>query len=234
MYKIADFIIDYKNIYNTCSDWLSEYIVPDGKADFTFLITSADIEAEESPDIKASKQELQFVAMHRKLGDVLSLNGAFVFHSVAIDVGGVGVAFAAHSGTGKSTHMMRWQSFLGDKMTVVNGDKPIVRFFEDEPETPYIYGTPWMGKENLGCNMRTQLKHICFIERSDTNFTEKAPKEQVIDRILNQVYMPKDPTAAMNTIGLIDRLLSNCELWIIHCNMDMDAGEKAYKTIFNK
>ena len=65
----------------------------------------------------------------RKLAEWLPLHDAFVLHSATFDVDGVGVVFAAHSGTGKTTHMLLWQKLLGDKMTIVNGDKPIVRFF---------------------------------------------------------------------------------------------------------
>ena len=162
------------------------------------------------------------------------MHNAFVFHSANFDVEGEGVAFAAHSGTGKTTHMNLWQEYLGEKMVVVNGDKPIVRFFEDEPEQPYAYGTPWNGKEHLGCNMRTPLKHICFIERSKTNFVEKLDKNEAIDRIFNQVYMPENSISKNNTVELIDRVLSCCDLWIIHCNMEKEAAEVAYKTIFNK
>ena len=129
--------------------------------------------------------------------------------------------------------MMLWQKLLGDRMTVVNGDKPIVRFFDEEPETPYAYGTPWSGKEGLGQNMRTKLQHICFIERSETNYVEKMDKKVAADRILKQVYMPKNPLAVMKTLQLVDRLLSCCNFWIIHCNMENEAAEVAYNAIFN-
>ena len=173
-------------------------------------------------------------AAFRALAEKTLTYNAFVLHSATFDVDGVGVAFAARSGTGKTTHMRLWQELLGDKLTVVNGDKPIVRFFEDEPEQPYAYGTPWNGKEHLGCNMRTPLKHICFIKRSETNYVEPMEKQEAIDLIFNQVYMPKDPMAVMNTMQLIDRLLSCCNLWTIHCNMEPEAAEVAYKTIFGK
>ena len=105
-------------------------------------------------------------------------------------------------------------------------------FFDDEPECPYAYGTPWNGKEGLGCNMRTPLKHICFIERSLTNSCEPMDKKDAVDLMFNQVYMPTDPQAAMCTMQLIDRLLSSCKLWKIKCNMEPQAAEVAYNTIF--
>lgn len=172
--------------------------------------------------------------IQRSLARKLSEYDAILLHAATFDIKGNGVAFSALSGTGKTTHMNLWQRLLGDRMTVVNGDKPIVRFFDDEPETPYAYGTPWNGKERLGCNMRTPLKHICFIERAKENFVEKMDPKEAIDRIFNQVYMPKDPVAVMKTMELINRLIHSCNLWKIHCNMNISAAETAYNTIFKE
>lgn len=231
--SIADFdvLVELEILYinRLACDYFKDFKTPD----FAFGLTEEEI-LNEVEDFNRSykKSFLQFAAIHRKLAEWLPLHNAFVLHSACFDVEGVGVAFAAHSGTGKTTHMNLWQKLLGDKMVVVNGDKPIVRFFDDEPETPYAYGTPWNGKERLGCNMRTKLQHICFIERSETNFVEPMKKEDVIDLIFNQVYMPKDPVAVMSTMQLIDRLLSCCKLWKIHCNMEDEAAKIAYNTIF--
>lgn len=233
MYKIADFIFDIVSKYQKFEVGFKDYLEENEKIDAVISCSEDEIDHEMVEEFH-TRAYLEDVAVHRQLAEWLPLHNAFVLHSATFDVEGEGVAFAAHSGTGKSTHMNLWQQFLGEKMVVVNGDKPIVRFFEDEPEQPYAYGTPWMGKERLGCNMRTPLKHICFIERSVTNYVEKLDKKEAIDRIFNQVYMPKNPMAVMNTMQLIDRLLSCCNLWIIHCNMEPEAAEVAYKTIFNK
>ena len=234
IYNIADFKIDFITKYNYLKEICSEYIDSCRCSNIVFELSEDDVLKEQSKDVIYKYSYLETVSASRKLAEWLPNNGAFVLHSACFDVDGEGVAFAAHSGTGKTTHMRLWQGLLGDKMVVVNGDKPIVRFFEDEPETPYAYGTPWNGKERLGCNMRTPLKHICFIERSETNYVEPMEKSDAIDRIFNQVYMPKDPMAVMNTMQLIDRLLSCCKLWTIHCNMEPSAAETAYKTIFGK
>ena len=183
--------------------------------------------------------------------------------------------FSALSGTGKTTHLANWYAYINGeenmpealndlrnknsdlraekrggenpKLTIVNGDKPIVRFFDEDfckekeleiPEAtefgvPYAYGTPWNGKERLGTNMRTPLKHICFIERNDKNFVTKIDKNDAVGRIMKQVYMPKAPVALAKTLGLIDRFIDSCELWIIHCNMDPESAKVAYEAIFN-
>lgn len=234
--NIADFLIEIKNEGSNFKDTFNEYYINKNIADFAIQITKEEALQEKlfSEFKNFFLGEYAVTVAFRKIAEWLPSHDAFVLHSACFDVDGVGVAFAAHSGTGKTTHMRLWQELLGDKMVVVNGDKPIVRFFEDEPEIPYAYGTPWNGKERLGCNMRTKLKHICFIERSETNFVEKMDKKDVINLIFNQVYKPKDPLAVMKTMELIDRLLSCCNLWKIHCNMEKEAAEVAYNTIFGE
>ncbi len=232
---LGDYKIEINNKYLYIVRQCEKYIYNFSSPDLHINTMENELEIERNAsEIRREQDYFESILVYRKLAEWLPNNGAFVLHSACFDVDGVGVAFAAHSGTGKTTHMRLWKQLLWDRMVVVNGDKPIVRFFDDEPETPYAYGTPWNGKERLGCNMRTPLKHICFIERSDTNYVEPMDKKDAIDRIFNQVYMPKDPIAVMNTMQLIDRLLSSCKLWTIHCNMDADAGETAYKTIFRE
>lgn len=168
-----------------------------------------------------------------KLSEWLPTQDSFLLHSATFDVDGTGVAFSARSGTGKTTHMLLWQKLLGDRLKIVNGDKPIIRFFDNEPNTPYAYGTPWSGKERFGSDMRTPLKHICFIERSKTNYVTKLEKSDAVSLIIKQVYLPNDPIALSSTMCLVDKLLSTCDLWIIHCNMESDAAKVTYETIFN-
>lgn len=236
--KIADFNVSFENDIKNFKRSMSirDYLCDFDVADIYISISDDDVRFEEenfeNETATIYPSSFKRAALFRKFAEIIPAHNAFVLHSATFDVEGTGVAFAAHSGTGKTTHMNRWKSYLGDKMTIVNGDKPIVRFFDDEPNVPYAYGTPWNGKEGYGCNMRTNLKHICFIERSSTNFVRKTDKKAALDRIFKQVYMPKAPMAIVKTMQLVDRLLSCCELWVIHCNMDDNAGEIAYKSIF--
>jgi len=229
IHSIADIDIEIIGTLRFLRILREDYKSDNSEADLSMVIPE-----EFNGSISDEQIELKRTWILREISNNLFRFNSALLHSACFDVEGVGVAFAAHSGTGKTTHMNLWQKLLGDRMIVVNGDKPIVRFFDDEPETPYAYGTPWNGKEGLGCNMRTTLKHICFIERSETNFVEKIEKTDAIERIVKQVYMPKDPIAVMKTMELIDRLLSCCNLWKIHCNMEDEAAEVAYNTIFGE
>ena len=232
LYNIGGFKIKFIKTYGAFRNACVEYEVHTGDAIVTFEVIHSDIQQEVDSTSEITKREALLAAAYRKLAEWLPLHNAFVLHSAVFDVDGTGIALAAHSGTGKTTHMLLWQKLIGDRLKIVNGDKPIVRFFDDEPETPYAYGTPWNGKEHLGCNMRTPLKHICFIERAEKNSCEEITKTEAVDLLFNQVYMPKDPQSAINTLQLINRLISCCKLWKIKCNMDIEAAQTAYTKIF--
>lgn len=230
--KIADFKIDLQNKGKNLDNAFEKYLSVFENADITMHITKEEAEYE-----KNFSETFQFLGVfavgsaHRKLAEWLPTQNAFVLHSAVFDVDGTGIALAAHSGTGKTTHMLLWQKLLGERLKIVNGDKPIIRFFDDEPDMPYAYGTPWNGKEHLGCNMRTPLRHIAFIERAEKNSCESMSPSDAINLIFNQVYMPKDSAAVIKTIELINRLISCCSLWKIKCNMEIEAAQIAYNKI---
>lgn len=231
MFRFADFMISYFDAPKKMLQLSQSYIQKSENCDLNIKISEKDI-LDEMSEVNYSESYPKYICVSRKLAEWLPLHNAFVLHSAVFDVDGTGIALTAHSGTGKTTHMLLWQKLIGDRLKIVNGDKPIVRFFDDEPETPYAYGTPWNGKEHLGCNMRTPLKNICFIERAEKNSCEEMTKSEAADLLFNQVYMPKDPQAAINTLQLINRLISCCRLWKIKCNMDIDAAQTAYNKIF--
>jgi len=271
--SIADIKIKIQHIRNSIGILCKPYYTNSEKADISLVSTNEGIDdiAKENDPI-FTRGYLETILLGQLLAEETPNFSAFLLHSVTIDIDGTGVAFSALSGTGKSTHLANWCAYLNGtqnmpeqledlikestkkskrnnlqkNLKIVNGDKPIVRFFDEEfcrsngleiPEAtvfgiPYAYGTPWCGKEGLGCNMRTPLKHICFIERSETNYVTKIDKNDAVNRIMQQVYMPKDPVALVKTLELVNRLISYCDLWIIHCNMDIESAEVAYNAIF--
>ena len=232
--RFADINYEINSVYSGVKRACRDYIIPDSsECDEVITITEEDINSEKN-DGGYSTQYLEFIALCRKISNRLPLHGGFLLHSAVFDVDGTGVALAASSGTGKTTHMLLWQKYLGERLTVVNGDKPFVRFSDNEPNTPYAYGTPWNGKEKLGCNMRTPLRHICFIERAQENSCEKIGRNEAINLIFKQIYIPTEPQAAANALALTDKLLSSSALWRIRCNMDISAAETAYGAIFGK
>lgn len=232
--KLADFIIEFNNISPASEKFFYKYL-SNQEPEFSFEITDYDIENENvRVNGKYPIENSELTAMLRKFAYWMLDNYAFLLHSALIDVNGTGVAFAAPSGTGKTTHMKLWKQLLDDGVTVINGDKPIVRFFENEPY-PMGYGTPWCGKERYGINGKVPIKHFCFIERSDTNSCEKLNKADVLQLFFRQILIPiRNPVAVSKTLKLANMFLNNVTVWKIKCNMDISAAEVAYNTIFKE
>lgn len=229
--KIADFIVDFKNVSAKAERFLKKYKYDD-TPQFTIEITPEEIEnAYTLTNTPQTPLQAEFTAIYTKLISTIPLYNALFFHASLIEVHGVGVAFTALSGTGKSTHTKLWKQLLAENVEVINGDKPIIRFIDD---IPYGYGTPWCGKENWGKNAKTPIKHICFIERSTENFCQKITPQDALKNIFNQIFIPKEPTAAFNTLNLLDNLLKNVNVWVIKCNTDISAAKIAYNTIFGE
>lgn len=229
--KIADFIIQINNKYDFVERQCHYYIVNDGEPDFIVECTDDDINAEianyEDP-LLANPGYSESICIYRRLCLQLPKYDAFLMHSAVLDVDGKAYAFTAKSGTGKSTHIKLWKKLLGDRVTVVNGDKPILRFIDGEL---YIYGTPWCGKEGWNTNMRSTLKGLCFLERDENNSIKPLEKPECATRIMHQILMPTDPIDAIATLELMDRMLMKTDTWLLGCNMDIEAAKIAYENM---
>ena len=209
LYKIADFIIDFNNKYSFLPKLCSGYeYAGNAKADFVIEVSENDIQKElEVSPYSLSKGNVESVCAYRKLALQLPLYDSMLLHGVIISCGGKGIAFVARSGVGKTTHTMLWQKNFKDKMVIINGDKPIIRFVND---VPFAYGTPWAGKEGFQVNEKVELTDICFIERHEHNSTTLIEnKIEYFNLFMNQVLRPADPIAAVNTLELIDKLMNN-------------------------
>ena len=126
----------------------------------------------------------------------------------------------------EGTHISLWQKRFGDSVRVINGDKPIMRFFQDRL---YAYGTPWCGKEGLSENARAPIKGICFIERAKENSVERISPAEALPRIFQQILTPNTDTAVDALFPLIDRTLLEIPCYVLKCNISEEAAEVAYE-----
>ena len=212
----------YDYIYNMCGDYITDNV-----PDFTVWASDDEI-MEEDNGTGFDRGYLESLAVYRKIAEsILKYNG-FLMHGVAVDVDGCGIAFLAKSGVGKSTHTRLWKELLKNLMTVVNGDKPLVRIIDGKI---FAYGTAWAGKENLHTNTKTELKKVCFIERSDKNECMLIKKDMVFKRLIKQIYIPKNKSLLCLTLDNISTLIEKCDFYLIKCNTDISAAKTAYEGI---
>lgn len=227
MFKICiaqlNILIDnkYGYIENMCADYITDAI----QTDFTVSVTDAEIMSEDD-GAGYDLGYLESLAIYRKIAEEMLRFNGFLMHGVVIDVCSKGVMFTAKSGVGKTTHTRLWKQLLNEKMTVVNGDKPLIRIID---EKVYAYGSPWAGKEGMHKNMRTNLDKVCFLERSEVNKCYFIEKDKALEKLLSQVYIPKNTLKYLKTLDLLSKFIDKVEFYKIKCNMDISAAKTAYE-----
>lgn len=201
-------------------------------------ITAGDIDAERSrllrkknpgqPLEASTPQALEVLVLCRRIADLLPKYNRILFHGSSLAIDGSGVLFTAKSGTGKSTHTGLWRKVFGDRIRMVNDDKP---FLEVTEETVVVHGTPWRGKHALGSNISAPLKAIVFVTRSQENQIEPISPRELFPLLLQQTYSPEDPAAMAQTLAIVERLSRKVQLFKLGCNMDPEAAQVAFRGI---
>ena len=224
--RLAELNIGIKNKYDYIKAMCRDYITKD-KADFCVSASDDEIRAE-GKGTDFDKGYLETLAIYRKIAEkVVEYNG-FLLHGVVVEVNKCGIAFLAKSGVGKSTHAMLWKELLNDKLTIINGDKPLVRIIDGKL---FAYGTAWAGKEQMHTNAKTELRKICFIERSEQNECILMKKDMVFERLIKQIYLPTDKSLVYLILGYLGTMIENCDFYLIKCNTDISSAKTAYEGI---
>ena len=220
----------YDAVGAMCRDYLTETTEPD----FTVIITPEDIEAERQyaeetrirdrqPPVSHSSAYLETLAVYRKIANAMFKRRILLFHGSAVARNGEAYLFTAKSGIGKTTHTRLWLKQFPDAY-VINGDKPLLRIGS---EGVSVCGTPWMGKENYGCNEELPLKAICIIERAEQNSIERIGFGEALKTLLAQSYVPGDGSI-MDTLTLLGKV-KNVHYFRLHCNMEPEAALVSYR-----
>ncbi len=227
--RLADLVIGIDNQYEYIRDMCAEYIADEPEV-FTVSADEAELDREIESGIY-DRGYLESLALYRKIAERLIYFDGFLMHCAVLDTEKGGVAFCARSGVGKTTHIRLWKQLFSDKVSIVNGDKPLIRFIDG---IPYAYGTPWSGKEGYNINMRTRLSDICILSRSEENRICGMPAEIAVKKLMYQIYLPDKPADMLKTLELLDSLLGYVKVWDIGCNMDITAAKTVYEGIFGE
>ena len=121
----------YEDVRNLCWDYITG---EERKTDICISVSEEELQEEidKAPECFFGKGYAESVVAYEKISNALPTFNAFVMHSSVVEVNEGAYAFAAESGTGKSTHTRYWKETLGDRVKVINGDKPIMRFVNAE------------------------------------------------------------------------------------------------------
>lgn len=231
-YKIAGVYVSYEPKFDLLRQRSKPYLCTgSGKTEFTINVD------EEKPREQLPKypllnlQSLEYMAVGADFYSALIERGGLLLHASAVVVNGVAYAFSAPSGTGKSTHTSLWLDYFkkqGKNTYIINDDKPALKLVDGKF---YAYGTPFSGKNDLNVNTGVPLKAIGFIERSQKNYIEKIKPITAVTKILDQTIRPSDNTKMTKLLDLIEKLVTQIDVYVLHCNISEEAVITAYSAM---
>ena len=209
----------------------------DGEPDFIIKVTNEEIGLEEIADRKINKWQLsmnalELNAIQRQIVSCLSGQGSILFHGSAICVDGRTYIFTAPSGTGKSTHSRLWRELLKDHdVVMINDDKPFLKVEEGHVTA---CGSPWKGKEGLGCNMSAPVEAICSISQGTQNVIKEATPDEMYPIFYEQSLRPFDKEGTENYLHILDVLTRSVRLYKLECDISLEAARLSYETMAGK
>lgn len=227
--KLAEKNVNIQSSSPFAERFCADYLTQETAADITAKAERDEVLREmEEAEVKTTFDYAEILCIYRYIAEQLPLFERFVMHGAAIKYGDSAYIFTAPSGTGKTTHLRLWQKYLGDKVCVINGDKPILKI---ENDSAIVYGTPWAGKENLSTNTSAPLKAICILKRGKENKIYKVDPKQYFATLLNQIYLPKNEESARKNLELFSRLVGLVEFYVLECDMSEDAVKTSFEAL---
>ena len=246
--EIAGIIYSIKPVFSSTCYFCKDYLA-DGKPDIYIEITEDDINREiergkvyfftceefvggaEDKRVFSraiNKNCIETVVLHQKVIETSLDFGVFFMHGAAIAVNQKAIMFTAPSGTGKTTHIMKWIRKVNNS-SVINGDKPLIRLSDSQA---IVCGTPWCGKEDMGENLKVPLDAIVIMVRSDSNEINEISFGEAYPFLLQQTYLPFAADKAKRTLQLLEQLGNKAHFYKFHFNnFQDDCFDVAYKAL---
>lgn len=228
--RLAEIPVQMNNRFPALEKLCRDYLTEEDSL-ITLAVTQEEIEEERAKQADVfTDGYLETVCLYRKLALEMLNHNVFLMHASVIEVDGEGYGFLAHSGTGKTTQTKLWLEHFGGRARVINGDKPLIRVEKKGKAWQFVaYGTPWCGKEGMGCNASAPLKALFLLERSPEPICAPASQEYTIDRIFHQMLLPENPDLMMELLSMADRLVETVPCYRLLCDMTDRSVVAAYE-----
>ena len=232
-YKIADIIVEYTAKYDELRQ-LSEPFVYDGdrKADIKLSVKDEYLNSLLSRAVEGTTiGEIEDYAIATQFNRAAINYGTMLVHSSALIYDGGAYLFSADSGVGKSTHTKLWLKAFGDKVHIMNDDKPVVKLYDDRA---VAFGTPFDGGSGIALNESYPLSAIIFVERGEQNSVRIPDSREIIQKLYFQTARMVDRETAEKMLVNMEKLISLTRFYVLTCNMDISAAYTAYNSIIEK
>ena len=231
-YKIADLIVEYTAKYDDLK-LLSEQFVYNGERETDSTLSVNDNQLENMLSRSAEGTTIggiENLAMSSEFNRAAIKYGVMLVHSSALVYDGGAYLFSADSGVGKSTHTKLWLKAFGDKVHIMNDDKPVVRLYDDHAQA---FGTPFDGGSGIAHNENYPLKAIIFVERGEKNSVRISTSREIIQKLYFQTARMVNRETAEKMLLNFEKLLTLSKFYVLTCNMDISAAYVAFDGIIS-
>lgn len=173
---------------------------------------------------------LESLALYRKICERLVSENIILFHGSALAMDGKGYLFTAPSGTGKSTHAALWRKVFGERVIMINDDKPLLQI---TAKGATVYGTPWAGKANLQTNTSAPVAGIVLLHQAPANAIRSMTGREAYPRLLSQTHRVENPQGLVHTLDLVQQL-AKLPVYELGCTPTPEAALLACRTLTQK
>lgn len=227
--ELAGHAIGIRCRYDFLPHLCQKYLTAD-PPEWVVEVSEDDLARENPKDEPYTAGYLESLAVYRKICEQLIADDILLFHGSALAMDGKGYLFTAPSGTGKSTHAALWRQVYGERVTMINDDKPLLRI---RPEGITVYGTPWAGKANLQTNTSAPVAGIILLHQAPGNTIRRMTEREAYPRLLSQTHRVADPQGLLRTLDLV-RQLARLPVYELGCTPTPEAALLACRTLTKK
>ncbi len=225
--KLVDQIFTVDNQYPYVEQMCQDYLVTPDQPGTLISISDAELQAERTDDGNWSDAYLESLAVYRKIVELLLSRDVLLFHCSALELDGKAYLFTAPSGTGKSTHAGLWRQRFGDRVVMINDDKPLLALHNG---TVTVFGTPYAGKEGRQTNTSAPVGGIVILHQAPENSIRPLSPREAYPELLNQTYRPKEPARLIHTMDLVQEL-AQLPLFELGCTISQEAVTLSYEAL---
>ena len=155
-----------------------------------------------------------------------------LFHSAAFKWQGGAYLVAAPSGTGKTTQLCHWLRLYRDEIEIINGDKPLL--YIPEQGIPFVFPSPWNGKEDYGGTAAAPLAGIICLEQGPRNIFEPITVDRAVDSLFLQfLTFMRTPEQVHTVCRFEERLLRAAPVWKLINTGGPEAAQLAHDRILS-
>lgn len=175
-------------------------------------------------------ESAEYCCLMEEAGDYLAEQGRTLFHGAAFICGSGAYVLTAPSGTGKSTQYRNLKLLYGDRVRIINGDKPILG--PGREGEVIVYPSPWNGKEDWGGKDAAPLRGMVLLEQGKENVLEDLdPGDAVLPVMQEFMYSARTRKSVSTVCRMADTILKTVPLCRFVNRGDMASSEMLFEWI---